>query len=180
MPRDGRPTPSAERQHRIRSPPDDGPIREKKYHVIIQDICPCGALPSRTPLCLPCAEASHEQDVDPVPPCCSPPAGGGYWAAKQTTDGASAEKTPSTGSTPWIRATSDGPAKDNMGMDFFPSMRSKKAARRAPSPSAPRSSRTWGAARQGEKIPIHQQIETVGYVGYDEDKLEAVNARMAG
>ncbi len=31
-----------------------------------------------------------------------------------------------------------------------------------------------------EKLPIHQQIETVGYVGYDEDRLEAVNARMAG
>uniref|UniRef100_UPI003B9E462E efflux RND transporter periplasmic adaptor subunit n=1 Tax=Aeromonas dhakensis TaxID=196024 RepID=UPI003B9E462E len=30
------------------------------------------------------------------------------------------------------------------------------------------------------KLPVHQQIETVGYVGYDEERLEAINSRMAG
>ena len=108
-------------------------------------------------------------------------AGGGYWAAKQTTDGASAEeKTPLLGQPMDPATNATAPPRTTWGWTSSPSMRSKRAARRAPSPSAPRSSRTWGAARQGRATPIHQQVETVGYVGYDEDKLEAVNARMAG
>ena len=48
-------------------------------------------------------------------------AGGGYWAAKQTTDGASAEKKPLYWVNPMDpRDKRDAPAKDNMGMDFIP------------------------------------------------------------
>ncbi len=31
-----------------------------------------------------------------------------------------------------------------------------------------------------KRVPTYQEIETVGYVGYDEDRLEAINSRMAG
>ena len=73
-------------------------------------------------------------------------AGGGYWAAKQTTTGTAAkEKTPLYWVNPMDpRDKRDAPAKDNMGMDFIPVYEEQKTARRAQSPSAPRSSRTWG------------------------------------
>ena len=57
-----------------------------------------------------------------------------------------------TGSTPWIRATSAMPPKTTWGWTSSPSMRKNRAAHRAQSPSAPRSSRTWGAPCQGRKI----------------------------
>ena len=49
-------------------------------------------------------------------------AGGGYWAAKQTiTDTTAKEKTPLYWVNPMDpRDKRDGPAKDNMGMDFIP------------------------------------------------------------
>ncbi|MNE17830.1 hypothetical protein D3C80_1108260 [compost metagenome] len=51
----------------------------------------------------------------------------------------------STGSTPWIPATSAmARPRTTWGWTLSPSMRSRKTARRAQSPSAPRSSRTWG------------------------------------
>ncbi|MGY2437372.1 efflux RND transporter periplasmic adaptor subunit, partial [Escherichia coli] len=33
---------------------------------------------------------------------------------------------------------------------------------------------------QVKRAPTYQEIDTVGYVGYDEDRLEAINSRMAG
>ena len=48
-------------------------------------------------------------------------AGGGYWAAKQTVTAVAKEKTPLYWVNPMDpRDKRDGPAKDNMGMDFIP------------------------------------------------------------
>ena len=109
-------------------------------------------------------------------------AGGGYWAAKQTTDGASAEKTPLYWVNPMDpRDKRDGPAKDNMGMDFIPVYEEQKSGSPGTVTISPEIQQNLGVRlAKVEKLPIHQQIETVGYVGYDEDRLEAVNARMAG
>ena len=110
-------------------------------------------------------------------------AGGGYWAAKQTTDGASAkEKTPLYWVNPMDpRDRRDGPAKDNMGMDFIPVYAEQKSGSPGTVTISPEIQQNLGVRlAKVEKLPIHQQIETVGYVGYDEDRLEAINARMAG
>lgn len=110
-------------------------------------------------------------------------AGGGYWAAKQTGDGATAkEKTPLYWVNPMDpRDKRDGPAKDNMGMDFIPVYEEQKNGSPGTVTISPEIQQNLGVRlAKVEKLPIHQQIETVGYVGYDEDRLEAVNARMAG
>lgn len=109
-------------------------------------------------------------------------AGGGYWAAKQTTDGASAEKKPLYWVNPMDpRDKRDGPAKDNMGMDFIPVYEEQKSGSPGTVTISPEIQQNLGVRlAKVERLPIHQQVETVGYVGYDEDKLEAVNARMAG
>ncbi|MDM5089107.1 efflux RND transporter periplasmic adaptor subunit [Aeromonas bestiarum] len=110
-------------------------------------------------------------------------AGGGYWVAKQTTDGASAkEKTPLYWVNPMDpRDKRDAPAKDNMGMDFIPVYEEKQGGSPGTITISPEIQQNLGVRlAKVERLPIHQQIETVGYVGYDEDRLEAVNARMAG
>lgn len=110
-------------------------------------------------------------------------AGGGYWAAKQTSDGASVkEKTPLYWVNPMDpRDKRNAPAKDNMGMDFIPVYEEKQGGSPGTVTISPEIQQNLGVRlAKVEKLPIHQQIETVGYVGYDEDKLEAVNARMSG
>ncbi|WP_429151050.1 efflux RND transporter periplasmic adaptor subunit [Aeromonas veronii] len=110
-------------------------------------------------------------------------AGGGYWAAKQTSDGASAkEKTPLYWVNPMDpRDKRDGPAKDNMGMDFIPVYEEQKNGSPGTVTISPEIQQNLGVRlAKVERLPIHQQIETVGYVGYNEDRLEAVNARMVG
>ncbi|NEX80969.1 efflux RND transporter periplasmic adaptor subunit [Aeromonas rivipollensis] len=110
-------------------------------------------------------------------------AGGGYWAAKQSTDGATVkEKTPLYWVNPMDpRDKRDGPAKDNMGMDFIPVYEEQKNGSPGTVTISPEIQQNLGVRlAKVEKLPIHQQIETVGYVGYDEDKLTAINARMAG
>ncbi|MFM4829812.1 efflux RND transporter periplasmic adaptor subunit [Aeromonas rivipollensis] len=110
-------------------------------------------------------------------------AGGGYWAAKQSTDGATVkEKTPLYWVNPMDpRDKRDGPAKDNMGMDFIPVYEEQKNGSPGTVTISPEIQQNLGVRlAKVEKLPIHQQIETVGYVGYDEDRLEAINARMAG
>ncbi|WP_167402224.1 efflux RND transporter periplasmic adaptor subunit [Aeromonas rivipollensis] len=110
-------------------------------------------------------------------------AGGGYWAAKQSTDGATVkEKTPLYWVNPMDpRDRRDGPAKDNMGMDFIPVYEEQKNGSPGTVTISPEIQQNLGVRlAKVEKLPIHQQIETVGYVGYDEDRLEAINARMAG
>lgn len=110
-------------------------------------------------------------------------AGGGYWVAKQTTDGASAkEKMPIAWVNPMDpRDKRDAPAKDNMGMDFIPVYEEKQGGSPGTITISPEIQQNLGVRlAKVERLPIHQQIETVGYVGYDEDRLEAVNARMAG
>ena len=110
-------------------------------------------------------------------------AGGGYWAAKQSTDGATVkEKTPLYWVNPMDpRDKRDAPAKDNMGMDFIPVYEEKQGGSPGTVTISPEIQQNLGVRlAKVEKLPIHQQIETVGYVGYDEDRLEAVNARMAG
>lgn len=110
-------------------------------------------------------------------------AGGGYWAAKQTGDGATAkDKAPLYWVNPMDpRDKRDGPAKDNMGMDFIPVYEEQKSGSPGTVTISPEIQQNLGVRlAKVEKLPIHQQIETVGYVGYDEDRLEAINARMAG
>lgn len=110
-------------------------------------------------------------------------AGGGYWAAKQSTDGATVkEKTPLYWVNPMDpRDKRDGPAKDNMGMDFIPVYEEQKNGSPGTVTISPEIQQNLGVRlAKVEKLPIHQEIETVGYVGYDEDRLEAINARMAG
>ncbi|MFQ1892099.1 efflux RND transporter periplasmic adaptor subunit [Aeromonas veronii] len=110
-------------------------------------------------------------------------AGGGYWAAKQISDGASAKaKTPLYWVNPMDpRDKRDGPAKDNMGMDFIPVYEEQKNGSPGTVTISPEIQQNLGVRlAKVERLPIHQQIETVGYVGYDEDRLEAINARMAG
>ncbi|MFM4730305.1 efflux RND transporter periplasmic adaptor subunit [Aeromonas salmonicida] len=110
-------------------------------------------------------------------------AGGGYWAAKQTGDGATAkEKTPLYWVNPMDpRDKRDGPAKDNMGMDFIPVYEEQKSGSPGTVTISPEIQQNLGVRlAKVERLLIHQQIETVGYVGYDEDRLEAINARMAG
>ncbi|MGL4249472.1 MAG: efflux RND transporter periplasmic adaptor subunit [Aeromonas sp.] len=110
-------------------------------------------------------------------------AGGGYWAAKQSSDGASAKaKTPLYWVNPMDpRDKRDGPAKDNMGMDFIPVYEEQKSGSPGTVTISPEIQQNLGVRlARVETLPIKQQVETVGYVGYDEDRLEAVNARMAG
>ncbi|HHQ4706170.1 TPA: efflux RND transporter periplasmic adaptor subunit [Aeromonas veronii] len=110
-------------------------------------------------------------------------AGGGYWAAKQTTASTVAkEKTPLYWVNPMDpRDKRNAPAKDNMGMDFIPVYEEKQGGSPGTVTISPEIQQNLGVRlAKVEKLPIHQQIETVGYVGYDEDKLEAVNARMSG
>jgi membrane fusion protein, copper/silver efflux system len=109
-------------------------------------------------------------------------AGGGYWAAKQTGEGASAERQPLYWVNPMDpRDRRDGPAKDNMGMDFIPVFEEKQGGSPGTVTISPQIQQNLGVRlAKVERLPVHQQIETVGYVGYDEDRLEAINARMAG
>ncbi|MFQ2057144.1 efflux RND transporter periplasmic adaptor subunit [Aeromonas veronii] len=110
-------------------------------------------------------------------------AGGGYWAAKQTTAGTLAkEKTPLYWVNPMDpRDKRDAPAKDNMGMDFIPVYEEKQGGSPGTVTISPEIQQNLGVRlAKVERLPIHQQIETVGYVGYDEDRLEAINSRMAG
>lgn len=109
-------------------------------------------------------------------------AGGGYWAARQTGDGASAEKAPLYWVNPMDpRDRRDGPAKDNMGMDFIPVYEEQKNGSPGTVTISPEIQQNLGVRlAKVERLPVHLQIETVGYVGYDEERLEAINARMAG
>ncbi|MFC5705186.1 efflux RND transporter periplasmic adaptor subunit [Aeromonas eucrenophila] len=110
-------------------------------------------------------------------------AGGGYWVAKQTGDGPTAkEKAPLY----WVNPMDphdrrDAPAKDNMGMDFIPVYEEQKNGSPGTVTISPEIQQNLGVRlAKVERLPVHQQIETVGYVGYDEERLEAINARMAG
>lgn len=110
-------------------------------------------------------------------------AGGGYWAAKHLPgDGASAEKQPLYWVNPMDpRDKRDGPAKDNMGMDFIPVYEEKRGGSPGTVTISPEIQQNLGVRlAKVERLPVHQQLETVGYVGYDEERLEAINARMAG
>ncbi|WP_421166873.1 efflux RND transporter periplasmic adaptor subunit [Aeromonas dhakensis] len=109
-------------------------------------------------------------------------AGSGYWAAKQTVTAVAKEKTPLYWVNPMDpRDKRDGPAKDNMGMDFIPVYEEKQGGSPGTVTISPEIQQNLGVRlAKVEKLPIHQQIETVGYVGYDEERLEAINSRMAG
>ena len=109
-------------------------------------------------------------------------AGGGYWAAKQTVTAVAKEKTPLYWVNPMDpRDKRDGPAKDNMGMDFIPVYEEKQGGSPGTVTISPEIQQNLGVRlAKVEKLPVHQQIETVGYVGYDEERLEAINSRMAG
>lgn len=109
-------------------------------------------------------------------------AGGGYWAATQMAGSAVKEKSPLYWVNPMDpRDKRDAPAKDNMGMDFIPVYEEKQGGSPGTVTISPEIQQNLGVRlAKVERLPIHQQIETVGYVGYDEDRLEAVNARMAG
>jgi membrane fusion protein, copper/silver efflux system len=109
-------------------------------------------------------------------------AGGGYWAAKQTTDSGAKEKAPLYWVNPMDpRDKRDGPAKDNMGMDFLPVYEERQDGSPGTLTISPEIQQNLGVRMaKVELAPAYQQIDTVGYVGYDEDKLEAINARMAG
>ncbi|WP_434663261.1 efflux RND transporter periplasmic adaptor subunit [Aeromonas sp. NJAU223] len=109
-------------------------------------------------------------------------AGGGYLAATRLGQGASAEKTPLYWVNPMDpRDKRDGPAKDNMGMDFIPVYEEKQGGSPGTVTISPQIQQNLGVRLAAvERLPVHQQIETVGYVGYDEERLEAINARMAG
>ena len=109
-------------------------------------------------------------------------AGGGYWAAKHTAGDGAKEKTPLYWVNPMDpRDKRDGPAKDNMGMDFIPVYEEKQGGSPGTVTISPEIQQNLGVRlAKVEQLPVHQQIETVGYVGYDEDRLEAINARMAG
>lgn len=109
-------------------------------------------------------------------------AGGGYWAAKQTVTAVAKEKTPLYWVNPMDpRDKRDAPAKDNMGMDFIPVYEEKQGGSPGTVTISPEIQQNLGVRlAKVEKLPIHQQIETVGYVGYDEERLEAINSRMAG
>ncbi len=112
-------------------------------------------------------------------------AGGGYWAATQGI-GSGATKATEKAPLYWVnpmdpRDKRDAPAKDNMGMDFIPVYEEQKNGSPGTVTISPEIQQNLGVRlAKVERLPIHQQIETVGYVGYDEDRLEAVNARMAG
>ena len=110
-------------------------------------------------------------------------AGSGYWVAKQTGDGATAkDKAPLYWVNPMDpRDRRDAPAKDNMGMDFIPVYEEQKSGSPGTVTISPEIQQNLGVRlAKVERLPVHQQIETVGYVGYDEERLEAINARMAG
>ncbi|KMK95410.1 copper transporter [Aeromonas enteropelogenes] len=108
--------------------------------------------------------------------------GGGYWAAKQTVTAVAKEKTPLYWVNPMDpRDKRDAPAKDNMGMDFIPVYEEKQGGSPGTVTISPEIQQNLGVRlAKVEKLPVHQQIETVGYVGYDEERLEAINSRMAG
>ncbi|MGL5040359.1 MAG: efflux RND transporter periplasmic adaptor subunit [Aeromonas sp.] len=109
-------------------------------------------------------------------------ASGGYWFAKQSSSSASAPKKPLYWVNPMDpRDKRDGPAKDNMGMDFLPVYEEKQGGSPGTVTISPAIQQNLGVRlAKVERLPIHQQIETVGYVGIDEDQLETINARIAG
>ena len=109
-------------------------------------------------------------------------AGGGYWAASQTAGSGPEAKAPLYWVNPMDpRDRRDAPAKDNMGMDFIPVYEEQKSGSPGTVTISPEIQQNLGVRlAKVERLPLHQQIETVGYVGYDEDRLEAINARMAG
>lgn len=109
-------------------------------------------------------------------------AGGGYWAASQTAGSGPEAKAPLYWVNPMDpRDRRDAPAKDNMGMDFIPVYEEQKSGSPGTVTISPEIQQNLGVRlAKVERLPLHQQIETVGYVGYDEERLEAINARMAG
>lgn len=110
-------------------------------------------------------------------------AGGGYWAATKMGGATTAkEKAPLYWVNPMDpRDKRDAPAKDNMGMDFIPVYEEKQGGSPGTVTISPEIQQNLGVRlAKVEKLPVHQQIETVGYVGYDEERLEAINSRMAG
>ncbi|KRV81051.1 efflux RND transporter periplasmic adaptor subunit [Aeromonas caviae] len=75
------------------------------------------------------------------------------------------------------------PAKDSMGMDFIPIYEEKDQVKGSAGTVtiAPEIQQNLGVRLESVKLaPSYKEIETVGYVGYDEDRLEAINSRMAG
>ncbi|EKP0304739.1 efflux RND transporter periplasmic adaptor subunit [Aeromonas veronii] len=75
------------------------------------------------------------------------------------------------------------PAKDSMGMDFIPIYEEKEQVKGSAGTVTitPEIQQNLGVRLDRVKrVPTYQEIETVGYVGYDEDRLEAINSRMAG
>ncbi len=92
-------------------------------------------------------------------------AGGGYWAATQTSDGASAkEKTPLYWVNPMDpRDKRDAPAKDNMGMDFIPVYEEQKNGSLGTVTISPEIQQNLGVRlAKVERLPIHQQIRDGG------------------
>ncbi|QJT32521.1 efflux RND transporter periplasmic adaptor subunit [Aeromonas media] len=75
------------------------------------------------------------------------------------------------------------PAKDTMGMDFIPIYEEKAQGQGSAGTVtiSPEIQQNLGVRLdQVKRAPTYQEINTVGYVGYDEDRLEAINSRMAG
>ena len=87
----------------------------------------------------------------------------------------------STGSTPWIPRQARRPRQGQHGDGLHPVYEEQKSGSPGTVTISPEIQQNLGVRlAKVERLPIHQQIETVGYVGNDEDRLEAVNARMAG
>ncbi len=74
-----------------------------------------------------------------------------------------------------------GPAKDNMGMDFIPVYEERQAGSPGTVTISPEIQQNMGVRlTEITQAPWQQSIETVGYVGYDEERLETVTSRMSG
>ncbi|MDO2949238.1 efflux RND transporter periplasmic adaptor subunit [Aeromonas simiae] len=108
-------------------------------------------------------------------------AAAGYWLAGGRAP-APAEKQPLY----WVNPMdpSDkrpGPAKDSMGMDFLPVYEEKKEGSPGTVTISPEIQQNMGVRLAEVTLsPWRQRIETVGYVGYDEERLETVTPRMGG
>lgn len=110
---------------------------------------------------------------------------GGYWLGRYpSVPQAAQSKTPLY----WVNPMDPNdkrpaPAKDSMGMDFIPVY--QEAQERVSSPGtvtiAPEIQQNMGVRlAEVTRAPWQQQIETVGYVGYDEERIETLTARING
>lgn len=109
-------------------------------------------------------------------------AAAGYWLASHNAAPASAEKQPLYWVNPMDPADKrPGPAKDSMGMDFIPVYEEKQDGSPGTVTIAPEIQQNMGVRlAEVTRAPWLQRIDTVGYVGYDEERLETVTARLSG